>query len=343
MRVRNDWNSAYSLSRTGPSRDSPLNRHIVTVDSNSVATTQARASESAALNGRPSASVPVMRAWRRLSRAASRCRTRMSGSTMRCALSTVLRSRRHGCATKVELVISAAPICGCAASRTMARVATSPQRVCRVSSWSMDPGAASLIDVPFLSVSVPRPVPRPVPRSVSVWRRTGGGAAGRSPGTPRSARHGSRATAPGGKTHSAYATCQSMRLEMRCSPEVRMTRSTSGMSGWGRRRAKLSSVTCSGGTPSRISDLAASTMSRRPPWSNATVNVIRRLSRVSAMRSAMSLASAGGIRGSAAPRNRQRIPRVCSDRACLRTARRTSRSRTSTSVAGRRQFSVENA
>ncbi|WUP79410.1 hypothetical protein OHB01_28260 [Microbispora hainanensis] len=45
-----------------------------------------------------------------------------------------------------------------------------------------------------------------------------------------------------------------------------MTRSTSGMSGWGRRRAKLSSVTCSGGTPSRISDLAASTMSRRPPW-----------------------------------------------------------------------------
>ncbi len=69
-----------------------------------------------------------MRAWSLLSRAASRSRTAGSASNMRRMLRKVLRSRRQGWATKVELSARAAPICGWAASSTVARMMASAQR-----------------------------------------------------------------------------------------------------------------------------------------------------------------------------------------------------------------------
>lgn len=69
-----------------------------------------------------------MRACSLLRRAASRSRTAGSASNMRRMLRKVLRSRRQGWATKVELSARAAPICGWAASSTVARIMANAQR-----------------------------------------------------------------------------------------------------------------------------------------------------------------------------------------------------------------------
>src|SRR5919197_2066924 len=63
-------------------------------------------------------------------------------------------------------------------------------------------------------------------------------------------------------TSSAYADCHRRKLEIRCSPDVRMTRSGSGISGAYRNDANVRS---SSSTPAAAARRAASTISARPP------------------------------------------------------------------------------
>src|SRR5262249_28778545 len=67
------------------------------------------------------------------------------------------------------------------------------------------------------------------------------------------------------KTSSAYADCHRRKFEIRCSPDVRITRSGSGTRGAYRREAIAASATSSAATPCSISSRAAPTISARPP------------------------------------------------------------------------------
>jgi hypothetical protein len=71
------------------------------------------------------------------------------------------------------------------------------------------------------------------------------------------------------KTNSAYADCQSMKLESRCSPELRRNRSPSGRSGSSRYFWMVFSVMAPGlslpSATSRAMADTASAISARPP------------------------------------------------------------------------------
>ena len=68
-------------------------------------------------------------------------------------------------------------------------------------------------------------------------------------------------------TNSAYADCQIRKFEVRCSPDGRRKRSTSGRSGSSRKRATVRSSTRSGSSRPAAASCAATTRRRSPPRS----------------------------------------------------------------------------
>ena len=156
-------------------------------------------------------------------------------------------------------------------------------------------------------------------------------------------RRRSPATASGVKCNSAYAACHSRKFEIRSSPEVRITRSGSGISGAYRRAATAPSSIASGSTPSahagRASphDLVTGAVVERHPQVEPGVGA-----RCAPPCRASARAGSSGQR-SRRPMKCMRTPWRCRSGNCSRIVSSNSAIRSVTSSSGRPQFSVENA
>src|SRR6185312_6931428 len=146
--------------------------------------------------------------------------------------------------------------------------------------------------------------------------------------------------------NSAYAHCQRRKFEIRCSPDVRMSRSGSGQSLVYRRLRIASSSTASRSSrPSRTSramSLAARTSSARLPYEMKRLSVSRELSAVSATSCSAALAALG-VRRERSPNTRTRTPCSFSSLASRAMNSWSSDMSALISAGGRCQFSCENA